>query len=325
MNAAARPSLLTTLSPLLLALTAAAAPPPLQNARIGRADFADPFVLREGDTYYAFATGANGKHVQVGRSKDLAAWTALPDALPTLPSWAVRGEKLTWAPSALRRSGGYVLYYTAPDAVSGFQCISRATSASPAGPYVDDSARPFVCDARLCGSIDPSPFVDDNGRAYLYWKSDENSVHCRGTSRIWAQALADDGLDVTGSPSLLLTTDQPWERPLIEGPSMTSHDGRFFLFYSANWYESPDYAIGYGKCTHPLGPCEKMTKDVPLARSAGTTLGPGGQEFFDDASGTRWMAYHAWTAPDTTYAAGGARSLRFARVSFADGVPKLGL
>ena len=51
---------------------------------------------------------------------------------------------------------------------------------------------------------------------------------------------------------------------------------------------------------------------------------PGGQEVFEDASGAVWMAYHAWTAPKTSYGAGGARSLRLAQVAFgSDGEPAL--
>jgi hypothetical protein len=33
------------------------------------------------------------------------------------------------------------------------------------------------------------------------------------------------------------------------------------------------------------------------------------------------MAFHAWTAPRASYAAGGARSLRLARLTFAAGAP----
>ena len=288
-------------------------------------DFPDPFVLRDGDSYYAFATGTHGRNVQVARSRDLRGWAWLPDALPTLPSWAVRDSKLTWAPSVLRRERHYVLYYTAADTGSGFQCISRAVSPRAEGPYVDDSPRPFVCqtgDATpFCGSIDPSPFVDTAGRPWLLYKSDENSPSCRGKSRIWSQALSDDGLSVAGAASMLLGTDRPWEGPLIEGPSMIQEGSSTLLFYSANWYEGPDYAVGYARCDGPAGPCKKMTVDAPLMKSTATALGPGGQEVFTDLFGRAWIAYHAWAPPKTSYADGGRRSLRLARLGFSQGTP----
>lgn len=314
--------------PLAFMTTAGSSPPlttPAAVDALSGIDFADPFVLRDGDAYYAFGTGANGRHVQVARSADLTGWVALPDALPALPAWAARADGFTWAPSVLRRGSSYVLYYTARDASADMQCISRAVSTRPEGGYVDTSTRPFVCqvsgESSFCGSIDPSPFVDEAGDAFLFWKSDENSSRCRGASRLWGQRLTPDGLDVTGPAVPLLTMDQPWERPLIEGPSMVANERAFHLFYSANWYESPSYAVGYATCSTPLGPCKKVTVNGPLFQSLGATLGPGGQEFFDDASGAKWMAFHAWSAPHTSYPAGGARTLRFARLTFAAGVP----
>ena len=97
----------------------------------------------------------------------------------------------------------------------------------------------------------------------------------------------------------------------------------FLLFYSANWYESPDYAIGYARCDAPTGPCKKMTLTSPFMKSSDKALGPGGQEHFTDGTGNSWLAYHAWKPSQTTYAAGGARSLRLARLSVTAGVPAL--
>jgi beta-xylosidase len=291
-------------------------------------DFADPFVLANEGEYWAYATGAAGTNLQVAQSRDLATWSRVGDALPRLPTWAKAGPGLTWAPSVLRRGGAYVLYYTTRDARSGFQCISRATSDAPAGPFVDASTQPLVCQVdgatSLCGSIDPSPFVGDDGRAYLLWKSDENAPACRRAPRIWAQALTDDGLALTGSETALLAMDRAWETPIVEGPSMVKEGGAYFLFYSASDWESARYAIGYATCDGPTGPCAKITRDAPFVKSAGDVLGPGGQEIFRDVNGRAWMAFHAWTAPHASYAAGGARSLRIAPLGFVAGAPVLG-
>jgi beta-xylosidase len=307
-----------------------ASPAPSDHASVAEnmldADFADPFVLRDTDAYYAFATGSTRLHLQVARSRDLVAWTHLGEALPDLPPWALDVHGFTWAPSALARSSRYILYYTTRDALSGFQCISRALSPKPEGPYRDESREPLVCqigpEAPYCGSIDPSPFLDSDGKLYLLWKSDENSSHCRTAPRVWAQPLTDDGLQLVGLAKTLIAVDQRWEHDIIEAPSMMLREGRYFLFYSGNWYESGNYAIGYATCPNLLGGCTKVTLTAPYLMSAGSMLGPGGQELFEDASGATWMAYHAWTAPKTTYRSGGARSLRLARLTFgADGQP----
>ncbi len=309
--------------PLLLVALLAAGPPDVLASR----DFADPFVLREGTTYYAYATGTGGAHLQMATSTDLTTWTRGADPLPVLPSWSVQAGHLTWAPSVVKRDGRWVLYYTTADASSGFQCIGRAVATRPEGPFVDDSPRPLICqtvgEMRLCGSIDPSPFVDADGKLYLLWKSDENASACRAAARLWSQRLTDDGLATMGAASALVATDRPWEAPLVEGPSMWRDGGTLHLFYSANWYESASYAIGHARCDSPLGPCAKTSVDGPLVASDGATLGPGGQELFADLGGGVWMAHHAWTAPATSYGSGGARSLRLARVTFAGGMPRI--
>jgi len=294
-------------------------------------DFPDPFVLKSGASYYAFATNAAGKNVQAATSTDLVHWDELPDALPTLPAWATADASLTWAPSVLRRGDTFVMYYTAHVAALGFQCISRAIAPRPEGPYVDESAAPLVCQTQgaeaFCGSIDPSPFVDANGTPYLLWKSDENAPQCETPPRIWAQRLTDDGFALVGSRTAILARTEGWEYPLIEGPSMVVDGGRYYLFYSANAYESESYGVGYAVCEKVTGPCVKKTLDradgspAPLVHSAGRALGPGGQEFFTDARGKLWMAYHAWTTPRTTYSSGGARSLRIDPITFANGAP----
>lgn len=287
-----------------------------------RPDFADPFVLRDGDAWLAFATGASGEHVQVARSADMRTWAQLGDALPALPSWADARSGFTWAPAVLRRDGGYVLYYTARDVASGFQCIGRARASRAEGPYVDESAHAFVCQTDLCGSIDSSPLVTEEG-AWLVWKSDENSPACHGAPRIWSQKLSSDGLSLEGQRAALLSRDRAWEGDVVEGPSMIKRGDGYVLFYSANWYASSRYAVGFAACASPLGPCDKRTKDGPILSSRGEELGPGGEEVFSD--GTRaWAVYHAWSAPRTTYEEGGARSLRVAPVDLTADAPKFG-
>jgi beta-xylosidase len=289
------------------------------------ADFPDPFVLRDGARYFAFSTNAAGKNVRVVTSTDLAAWTELPDALPVLPIWAKSNASLTWAPSVLRRGSTFVLYYTARSIAAGFQCIGRAVSTSAAGPYIDQTDHPFICQVdggeALCGSIDPSPFVDENGDAYLLWKSDENASACSGNARLWSQRLGVDGISLLDAPTELLVRDRSWELPLIEGPSMLKSADRYYLFYSASWWSSSSYGVGYAECATPAGPCAKKTVEGPLMASAGATLGPGGQEFFTDPSGRIWMAYHAWSSPIVGYDHGGARSLRIDPVRFDGGTP----
>lgn len=280
-------------------------------------DFPDPFVLRDGDTYYAYATNVRSNNVPVLRSSDLVNWTRVGDGLPRLPNWAASGRSLTWAPAVAKRGEQYVMYYTARYKKLGLQCISRAVSDSPHGPFVDDSPEPFICQSNIGGSIDPSPFVDD-GKLYLLWKNDGNC--CGRRVSLWLQQMSDDGLSRVDEPVEMLRHDQAWEAPLIEAPALLKHDGKYYLFYSANGYESSSYAVGYAVADQLAGPYTKP-QNRPLYASAGKAAGPGGQEFVIGPDGEIWMAYHAWTAGTVGYKRGGKRSLRIDRVSFKEGMP----
>jgi beta-xylosidase len=283
-------------------------------------DFPDPYILGVGSTFYAYATQAGDTNVQVMRSSDLVTWEHLGDALSALPAWA--GPDRTWAPAVLPRGDQYVLYYTVREPSSDRQCISVAVADQPEGPFIDTSAGPFIFQLERGGSIDPSPFVDADGTAYLLWKSDDNALD--QPSSLWAQPLTADGLALTDAPTEVLRHDRDWERPLIEAPAMVRHEGRYYLFYSANWWESADYAIGYATGPAPLGPFRKVTRSGPWMATAGQAAGPGGQEFFTDDGDALRMAYHAWTPGAVGYGAGGARSLRIARIGFVNGRPVIG-
>ncbi len=276
-------------------------------------DFPDPHVLRVGSAYYAYATNAGPVNVQVLRSTDLERWERLGDALPQLPAWARKGR--TWSPAVLARGDRYVLYYSAWEPASGRQAISAASADDPAGPFVDTSVGPLIFQLDRGGSIDPSPFVDDDRAAYLLWKSDDNAFN--RPSGLFGQRLREDGLALVGEPAELLGHDRGWEAPLVEAPSIVKAGGAYYLFYSANWWESPNYAVGYATASSPLGPYRKRTRRGPWFVSGAAAAGPGGQEFFTDTGGQLWMAYHAWTPSAVGYQLGGARSLRMAKVGLA--------
>lgn len=283
-------------------------------------DFPDPFVLPVGDGYYAYSTNVGDVNVPVVQfSADFSAYDPLGDALPELPLWAVWDQSLTWAPAVLPRGERYLLYYTVRYRTAERQCISRALSDNPAGPFVDDLNEPLVCQLELGGSIDPSPFVDADGTPYLLWKNDGNC--CGRPVGLWVQRLSEDGLSLEGEPVELIRRDQLWENPLIEAPAMVEHDDQYYLFYSGNWWESHTYAVGYAVCETVTGPCVKPQR-APIFEFTKQAMGPGGEEFFRDAEGNLWMAYHAWTAPLVGYPEG-ERSLRIEPVTFVDGVPTI--
>ncbi len=311
---------------LLLALSGCGSEDPGQAASsepetfenpVHDANFPDPFVLRVGDTYHAYATNDEEANVPTLRSDDLVEWKEGEDAMPDLAPWVTPGD--TWAPEVLRREEGYVLYYTAASTDEGRQCLGRAVSDSPEGPFVDRDGRPFVCQAGQGGSIDASPFVDGDGTTYIMWKNDGNAVG-RDT-HIYAQRMSPDGLRLLGDRARLLKQGADWEGELVEAPVMWRRGGEYYLFYSANAYYNKTYAVGYARCEGPLGPCEKAPEN-PILQTGKGAVGPGHVAVVEDGADRTWVAYHAWP-PDAVGSVLPGRTLRLDRLAWRDGKPRI--
>lgn len=283
---------------------------------VDRRDFPDPFVLNTGSGFWAYATNGGGSNVQVLFSEDLVRWRNSLDALPALPFWAEPGN--TWAPCVLHWKGKYVLFYTCKEPRAGRQAISVAIADRPGGPFVDAGRGPLVYQLEMGGSIDPSYIVDVDGSAYLVWKADSNALN--RPSSIWLQRIGPGGTTLQGSPVELLRLGAAWEDPLIEAPSIVWSRGAYYLFYSANWWNSDRYAIGYATAPAVAGPYTRVTVTRPWFASDAQVAGPGGQEWFTDSAGQLRMAYHGWTPGKVGYPKG-ARSLRLATVDLTGPEP----
>jgi hypothetical protein len=279
-------------------------------------DFPDPFILPVGGMFYGFATNAVAGNIQIIRSTDLTHWTTVGDALPDEPAWATPGA--TWAPSVLQRGSTFVLYYSAVYTPTGEQCISEAVATQPQGPYVDSSTLPLMCQTALGGSIDPTPFVDTDGTPYLMWKSQGGGGQ---PPELWSQQLNPAGTAMMpGVATALLTPSLGWQGGVVEGPSMVLAGGQYLLFYSANNWETADYAVGVARCTGPMGPCSE-TSSQPLLASQSAFSGPGGPSVFVDSTGRIRMAFHAWLPGKVGFP--NSRLLFIRGVSLSSGAPSI--
>jgi beta-xylosidase len=152
------------------------------------------------------------------------------------------------------------------------------------------------------GSIDPRTFVDAKGNLWMDWKSDDNAnpqipwTTGNGFTGLYAQRLSANGRTLLGSPNLILQPSLPWEGTIIEAPDMVLEQGRYWLFYSGGWFNSPGYAIGAARCEGPAGPCA-TTASRPLIASNSQGAGPGEPSVFEDASGF-WIVYSPWASND---------------------------
>lgn len=258
----------------------------------------NPFVRFVGDRYVMYTTEARDavgakQNVPVLESTDLRTWSFVRDALPDggVGAWAV--PEATWAPDVARIGGRWVLLYTARLAghVPATQCIGVATGTDPTGPFTP-APEPIVCQLDRGGSIDPRSFRERDGTWWLHWKSDDNrEVDGTSTSSIYAQRLDSSGTALLGEAHRILEVSQPWEGRIVEAPQMVRAGERLWLFYSANWFNQPAYAIGVASCDTPVGPCTKPF-DGPWLTSNAQGAGPGEGSLFLDRHG-RWRLVYS--------------------------------
>jgi len=294
----------------------ALAPPTFRNP-VHASEFGDPFVLRDGHDWYAYATG---DRFPVLRSDDLVTWTPAGAALAARPSWAVADpEWHPWAPSVLPTDAPcpgtasprcFLLFHVGlSDAASPrTNCVGIAASPAPGGPFTElgileredgqrPGGRPVGCgDAGGYGNIDPAPFVDADGRAWLYVSTDwacEDTCALRPT--ISVIALSEDRLGAAGPRVPLMagragTWEQaPWA-PVAENPWVVRRGETYHLLYSGGSWQG-EYGMGHATGPSPTGPFTRSSEAPWVARGE-DVVGVGGGMLFDDADGEPWLAYH---------------------------------
>lgn len=269
-------------------------------------DFPDPTVIRAADgMYYAYATQTERDgtmlNIQMARSRDLATWEHIGDALPAKPRWA-SGTQDFWAPHVAHHDGMYYLYYSAkPDAAVSDTtrglCLAVATSRRPEGPFAD-KGEPLQCGPGFV-NIDPMSFDDPaTGKRLLYWGS--------GFGPIKVQELAADRVSfAAGSrpadlvPALPESDSTQYQR-LVEGAWVTYHAPYYYLFYSGDNCCGPraHYAVLVARSRSATGPFQTLADATGAPTSAileagGQWTAPGHNSVITDASGTDWIFYHA--------------------------------
>jgi len=260
-----------------------------------RLPIADPYVLYHDGLYYAYGTRVSGFEVYI--SKDLKHWKRGEKlALSPSDSW---GDRWFWAPEVyyVEPKNRFYMFYSVDEHI----CV--ASSNRPEGPFVQQEKKPIVSEK----AIDTNLFIDVDGIPYLYF------VRFTGGNVIWSAELNDDLESIkTETLTECIRAKDPWERKqgtVAEGPSVLKRGDMYYLIYSANHFESKDYAVGYATATSPKGPWKKyegnpiLHRDMPAAFGM---LGTGHGAPFVTAEGGFKYIYHVHASensvgPRTSY------------------------
>ncbi len=271
---------------LALAAIPSSAQAPTYTNPVIAGDYADPSVIRVGDTYYAVATSSQwAPAFPLLTSTDLVNWTQVGAVFEELPPWSAGSY---WAPEIAAHEGRYFVYYTARKR-DGPLCVAVASASKPEGPYADHG--PLVC--QEVGSIDADPVTDEHGRRYLLWKEDGNSR--KRPTPLWAQPLSDDGTKLVGERKEILRNQDAWEAHLVEGPFVLKRNDLFYLFYSADACcgRGCNYKLGVARSKSLLGPWERHPANPILAGNADWKC-PGHGSIVSTPDGRDYLLYHAY-------------------------------
>ncbi|MDR2058281.1 MAG: glycoside hydrolase family 43 protein [Dysgonamonadaceae bacterium] len=249
---------------------------------------ADPFILYHEGIYYAYGTNSDDG-IPVYTSRDLTLWKRRPTlALAKENSY---GDRWFWAPEVCYRPENktFYLFYSAEEH------ICAATSNSPLGPFKQALQQPM----REEKSIDNTLFIDDDGKPYLFF------VRFTNGNAIWSAELENDWLSVRENTlKMCVEAVSGWERiqaKVAEGPSVTKQNGLYYLLYSANDYQSKDYAVGYAAASSLTDSWKKAPENPILHKPNEELAGTGHGAMFKDKDGNLRYVFHAHYDPTTIH------------------------
>lgn len=226
---------------------------------------ADPFILTYKNRYYLYFTKENDGF-KVYESSDLRRWTDKGYCLRK--GKGVIGERGFWAPEILYQHGLFYMVYVTDEH------LAIATSKSPLGPFTQEK-KTYLDEGTM---IDGHFFQDEDGTVYFYFVrfNHGNVIHVAKMNR---DMMSFD----KSTEKFLLCAEFAWETSsnyrVIEGPFVLKHQGRYYLSFSCNHTESPDYAIGYAVSENPMGPFKKY-RDNPILAKTALVAGVGHHSFF---------------------------------------------
>jgi beta-xylosidase len=239
------------------------------------ADYSDPDVIRDGNSYYLIASTFHFvPGIPILKSNDLVHWTILGHVVPRLDFndkySLIGGNKYgegIWAPAIRRHAGLFYVYFPTPK-----EGIFVSTAAKITGPW----SKPVAVIAKP-GLEDPCPFWDDDGKAYL--------IHGKvGAGPLILHRMAPDGLSVLDEGHEVV--NDPKSLPTLEGPKLYKRNGYYYIFAPFGGVFGGPQAVLRSKSID--GPYEHR---VVLAQGKTKINGPHQGGYVETPGGQGWFIH----------------------------------
>ena len=265
------------------------------------ANRADPFILREGNTWYFTASVPEYDRIVLRTAHSLEGLRAAEEKVLWRAHEHGVMSKHIWAPELHRVFGKWMIYFAAGEKEDIWNIRPFAIECLGPDPMED-----AWVERGMMQAADPFSFTDfsldltvfeHNGKTYCVW-AEKVSVG-RKISNLYIAEMVDEVTLKT--PQMLLSTPSyAWERHefwVNEGPSFLTDGKRVFLSYSAS-DTSAAYCMGLlwadaGADLMDIASWHNLNHQVLCTDAQFGLYGPGHNTFFTDEQGEVFTSYHA--------------------------------
>ena len=304
----------------------------------------DPSLIKEGKTWYVFATGKaqGGGQFQIRCSDDLEHWQTCGHVFDTIPTWIRERSPETkdlWAPNISYVNHEYRLYYAFSRFGKNTSGIALATNktldrSNPDYNWVDKGLVLESLATDNFNAIDPNFVLDEKGRAWLSFGSFWDGIKMRRLDNTGMLSRSDENLyslarreKPVGAAEASPGLPANWEA--IEAPFIV-HRGRYFYLFTS-WDLccrglKSTYRTMVGRSKSVTGPYIDRAGKA-LTRGGGTEvlvsnsrwLGPGGQSVLVNPNGEDLIVFHAYDSKT------GRPSMQLSTIDWSGGWPHAAL
>lgn len=232
---------------------------------------ADPYILIDGDYYYAYGTYDSRNGFGVYKSSDLFYWEYVGVVLEKNNTTASNNF---WAPEVYRIDDMYYMFYAAD------RNLYVAKSDSPEGPFIQIGSSPIYRNG-----IDPHLYIEGEKKLLFF-------ANTNGKFSIWMGELNDDFLSMKKETIHECLYPQGWERNTNEGPFIYKYGDEYFLTYSGDGYQYQSYGVAVATSYDIMGVWEKASYN-PVLQKRNPWVGTGHHSLFVDKDGVNRIVFHA--------------------------------